>query len=143
MLCARDLEEVAEEHPAQAGARLLLRGDLGALSGPVPAAVARCSSFPKLSEALWRDSGIGTSSGGRCMRPDAPFFASSCARPAAALRDHAGPRVEVSSGPFPMASCGAGVKSVRRVRSYRWGVLSWSQVEVSHPLELRIISEQA
>ena len=31
-------------------------------------------SFPKPSEAFWRESGIGTSSGGRCMRPDAQPF---------------------------------------------------------------------
>ena len=38
-------------------------------------------SFPKPSEAFTPHQGIGTSSVGRCMRPDAPFLASSSARP--------------------------------------------------------------
>ena len=44
------------------------------------------ANFPLTSRSIQaasrQHSGIGTSSGGRCMRPDAPFLASSCARPA-------------------------------------------------------------
>merc|ERR1719247_599546 len=38
-----------------------------------------------IQAAFRQHSGIGTSSGGRCMRPDAPFLPSSCARPQAAV----------------------------------------------------------
>ena len=48
------------------------------------------SKMQQLSWVFWslpEGPRISTSSGGRCMRPDASFLASSSARPAAALRD--------------------------------------------------------
>ena len=44
-------------------------------------------AFRSLHAAFTPHSGIDTSSGGRCMRPAAPFLASNCVRPAAALRE--------------------------------------------------------
>ena len=56
-----------------------------------------CRNFPRtfrsLHAAFRQHSGIGTSSGGRCISPDAPFLAGSCARPAAALRDEVNRRL--------------------------------------------------